>query len=913
MSVPLDTRSFYRRLTRSWRCAGVLLAAVLLCAGIARGAPSQGPGCQPAWVPTFGPTPGTSGFVHAMATFDDGSGPELYVAGDFTAAFGIVSNNIVKWNGSQALAVGSGFGGRVRALLVFDDGSGPALYAGGDFGSADNLPALRVARWNGSTWSQVGAGLRGASATEVRALAVFDDGTGPALYAGGEFTTEGTGCVAKWNGTSWGPVGIGLQGRVHALAVYDDGTGPALYAGGEFNVGSSSAIAKWNGSTWVSVGAGLSHEVHALTAYDDGTGPALYAGGTFESGSFPGLFNHVARWNGTTWSSVGGGIGSLTQHDVVQFIPFDDGSGPALYAAGNFTIAGGQPANHVARWNGSAWTAVGNGTGDRTWALCGYDDGSGPTLFAGGEFRTAGAGAAYYVAKWNPTGWHPLVVGLDGYVKALETYDEGNGPKLFAAGTFTSYGNLSINRIARWDGTAWSPLGAAMNDDVLALARFDDGSGEALYAAGTFTTAGGVVANHIARWDGIAWQPVGGGTNGEVWALLVFDDGTGRALYAGGSFSIAGGVPANRIAKWNGSVWQPLPGILGGLVTSMAVFDDGGGPALFVGGGEFGGVSSMFRIRKWNGSSWTALGSGITDGYVRALATYDDGSGPALFAGGQYNAAGGVFLYCLGKWNGTSWAPTGLASGFPNGVTVLGLSVLDLGSGPALFVGGAFTSAGGILVNNLAVRNGSQWSALGSGMYGNVEDFELFDDGTGTALFVSGGFPSAIDSGDSVIAKWGLAAPCPPGTGYCFGFTGCPCGNNSGMETGCLNSLGIGSRLDATGVASLAADSVVLHGSGMTDSFALYLQGTEQTSGGSGLPFGDGLRCLAGQIVRLGRKQNVSGSSRYPDAGDPTISASGLIGSPGTRNYQAWYRNLAPFCTPAGHNLTNGWQITWSP
>ena len=34
---------------------------------------------------------------------------------------------------------------------------------------------------------------------------------------------------------------------------------------------------------------------------------------------------------------------------------------------------------------------------------------------------------------------------------------------------------------------------------------------------------------------------------------------------------------------------------------------------------------------------------------------------------------------------------------------------------------------------------------------------------------------------------------------------------------------------------------------------------------------------------------------------------------PGTRYYQAWYRDSAPFCTPAFYNMTNAVQITWGP
>ena len=40
---------------------------------------------------------------------------------------------------------------------------------------------------------------------------------------------------------------------------------------------------------------------------------------------------------------------------------FDDGSGPALYVGGGFTVEQGAPANGVARWDGIAWSSVGGG------------------------------------------------------------------------------------------------------------------------------------------------------------------------------------------------------------------------------------------------------------------------------------------------------------------------------------------------------------------------------------------------------------------------------------------------------------------------------------------------------------------------------------------------------------------------
>ena len=159
--------------------------------------------------------------------------------------------------------------------------------------------------------------------------------------------------------------------------------------------------------------------------------------------------------------------------------------------------------------------------------------------------------------------------------------------------------------------------------------------------------------------------------------------------------------------------------------------------------------------------------------------------------------------------------------------------------------------------------------------------------------------------------------PTPPGTAYCFGDdsgTLCPCGNASavGANVGCLNSLGTGGALAGSGVPSSSADTFVLTGSGMANSSALYYQGTTQANVGAGSVFGDGLRCVAGSVIRLGTKVNVGGASIYPAAGDPQISVKGVIPvAGGTRTYQVWYRNAAAFCQPETFNLTNGLSVTW--
>jgi hypothetical protein len=152
----------------------------------------------------------------------------------------------------------------------------------------------------------------------------------------------------------------------------------------------------------------------------------------------------------------------------------------------------------------------------------------------------------------------------------------------------------------------------------------------------------------------------------------------------------------------------------------------------------------------------------------------------------------------------------------------------------------------------------------------------------------------------------------PTAVPYCFGDgtgTACPCGNAGLAGNGCASSVNAnGANLAASGSTSIANDTLVLAGSGMPNSSALYFQGTTQIS----TIFGDGLRCAGGSVVRLGTKSNLVGASQYPAAGDLSVSAKGLVTTPGTRTYQVWYRNAAAFCTVSTFNLTNGLLVTWN-
>jgi hypothetical protein len=160
-----------------------------------------------------------------------------------------------------------------------------------------------------------------------------------------------------------------------------------------------------------------------------------------------------------------------------------------------------------------------------------------------------------------------------------------------------------------------------------------------------------------------------------------------------------------------------------------------------------------------------------------------------------------------------------------------------------------------------------------------------------------------------------------PPAAFCSGDgsgTPCPCGNAGVAGRGCENSFATGGallRMTFGGLASVAHDTVELSASGLPASTSvLYFQGTTRVNGGLGSVFGDGLRCAGGAVVRLATKVASSGSSSYPQPGDPLVSVRGMIpAAGGTRTYQLWYRNAAAFCSADTFNLSNGLELSWGP
>ncbi len=231
---------------------------------------------------------------------------KLIAAGSFTDIGGVPLQNIAQWDGTSWSSLGSGIstpsvGATVESMVVFNG----ELYAAGTFTLAGGVLANNVAKWDGSSWTNVGTGIPICSGwiNTVPSLCVYNN----ELYAGN--CTSG---VSKWSGTSWVTVGGGMSpggaGGGYSMVVYDN----KLVVGGLFtNMGGSTFfnIAAWDGTTWTYVGGnplyamslglnGLKSEVDALAVFNG----CLYAGGEFvEAMDSPQVLNlnHVAKYCGT--------------------------------------------------------------------------------------------------------------------------------------------------------------------------------------------------------------------------------------------------------------------------------------------------------------------------------------------------------------------------------------------------------------------------------------------------------------------------------------------------------------------------------------------------------------------------------------------------------------------------------------
>lgn len=689
---------------------------------------------EPGWDPSFS-LPGVAGRlapqISAMARIGN---RQIALAGNFEQAGSVPTKFVGLWNGNKWLSIGTGLTEAIDRMVATPSGE---LF--GTVPVQDGTNGKKLFKWDKTAWTEVAS-----FDDHVSSLEVAPDGT---LYASGSFTHVGASAIAnlaKLSGNTWSEVPDAPAG-INVVRIVD-GT---LCIGGfdTLDVGVQCLESgSWKKMPFTS-GYGEIHDIGKLNG-------EIVAAGRFvvssddEAGS-------LARWTGSAWQLIGGGLEGAGPANV-QDMEID---GDKIYVTGNLSFAGGMQVRHVAMWDASQmrWSSLNDGVYGSSGGI-GFGPPPGRALvkdqggeiYVGGQFALIGGRNALGIARWDGNQWNPVDdpkakrLGVNGGVNALAV--DPNGATYVGGGFPLVGGDVAVNNVARFENDAWSALGLGFDDVVMAVAV----SGSTVYAGGDFLRSGPVLTRFIGQWNGSSWSSVGAGLDGPVRALAVGPDGN---LYAGGHFTEAGGVVANHIAKWDGTKWQAIGDGFDGAVNAIA-FDASG--KLHAGGGfTKSGEKDVNRIAAWDGSTWSALGTGVAGdigGTVNAIVFYDG----KLTIGGYFDHAGETKVEGIATWNGTAWVPVGggVQSEYEHSIgTVTSLAVRN----KELYVGGLFAHAGGQsdpgtapTFPHLAMWNGTAWSDVGGGTADAVERIVATKD----ALWVGGHFTFAGNQGAYNIGRF---------------------------------------------------------------------------------------------------------------------------------------------------------------
>jgi len=447
------------------------------------------------------------------------------------------------------------------------------------------------------------------------------------------------------------------------LATWDtDGDGPLsahLIAGGSFrSFGGVNDIARWDGSAWTDLGLpslafGKNGSLRCVTTWDvDGPGgdPALLVvAGRFAVPTTT-IGHGIFTWDGTTLNDLNSGVEVGTSVQCVTIHdPDSNGLGsPVIIAGGTFQSAGLVPANYIAKWDGTSWSALGSGTDAPVLTVTSWDpDGGGaiaPQVIAGGQFSTAGGTPARFVARWDGSAWHDVGGGVNAEVNQILTWDpDGQGPlgtQVVIVGNFTEAGGLPISGIARWDGTAWHALGGGIIG-AASLGKWDpDAEGpvaEQLIAAGTFQSIDGVTVNGLARWDGQQWHGIGNGLQSWGGPTLAWDpDAEGPELpklVCSGSANVPSSFMIGGLSLWNNEpvAFQSQPSSIVVAPGSLAEFHCSTGTRLMSFRWRRGGVN---LVDGPTGTGSFIFGSQTSTLFIDQVQTSDAGKYDVVISNG---------------------------------------------------------------------------------------------------------------------------------------------------------------------------------------------------------------------------------------------------------------------------------------
>lgn len=168
--------------------------------------------------------------------------------------------------------------------------------------------------------------------------------------------------------------------------------------------------------------------------------------------------------------------------------------------------------------------------------------------------------------------------------------------------------------------------------------------------------------------------------------------------------------------------WQPVGAGFDSEVRSL--FADTVDNLLYCGGSfKSSGTLRVRGIAKWNGANWDSLKSGFDDynssfpNPVNSIVRFQN----KIYVGGGFSTAGGIQSKYLARWNGTDWDTL---SCFSNR-TLVYLRLLN----NELLATSTFTSVCGQQCGLMALYDGANWTGLDYGTdttFGLIDSYEIY-------------------------------------------------------------------------------------------------------------------------------------------------------------------------------------------
>jgi len=375
------------------------------------------------------------------------------------------------------------WGGRVVVAGGFDHaGAGRRLRA------LTNLAVLGDRGWEGfESWKENQHGLAmNAGAAMVQSAVVYKGDlvvSGIIRLAGSANGWKSLGGVGAWNGHEWSGLGDQIVCGLGSLAVVGNDLVLAGILSGNSEEGPLVGAARWDGSQWHPMGELGGGLVRAACGYRG----SVYVGGEGLRLS-SGETTTLARWDGSEWHSASGApSGALYNTARVNALVIRQ---DRLVVGGNFTSAGGTACGGVAEWDGSGWSALGDGPGGDVQALAIHRG----DLYASGALTGAGPYTGEGVKRWKDGKWAGLGL-LNTQVTTLASY--ANRLVIGGLAGTDRFVPGSLGLVAYDDGQ-WTGFGTGLAGTPFVLCQW----GGDLVVAGEFDHAGGVPAFSIARWAG---------------------------------------------------------------------------------------------------------------------------------------------------------------------------------------------------------------------------------------------------------------------------------------------------------------------------------------------------------------------------------------------------------------------------